>query len=114
MNLPKKQGTQKGYDDVHLAVISNLDHVREHMHSDCTGCPYRASCLGNACIKKALHEVDAVVIVDVTAHNLIEVRECPMHGSVKTGAFPENIKATVQYGKNLQVMVDAFNTVGSS
>ena len=83
------------------------------MHSDCTGCPHRAKCLSKACIKETRHEVDAVVTVDVTAHNAIEVRECPLHGGVKTGSFPENIKATVQYGKNLQAMVVAFNTVGA-
>ena len=64
------------------------------MHSDCTGCPHRAKCLSKACIKETRHEVDAVVTVDVTAHNAIEVRECPLHGGVKTGSFPENIKAT--------------------
>ena len=37
----------------------------------------------------------------------------PLHGGVKTGSFPEDIKATVQYGKNLQAMVVAFNTVGT-
>ena len=58
------------------------------MHSDCTGCPYRASYLDKACIKETRHEVDAVVSVDVTAHNLIEVREYLMHGGVKTSAFP--------------------------
>ena len=49
----------------------------------------------------------------VTENEFLEVRECPMHGGVKTGAFPANIKAAVQYGKNLQAMVVAFNTVGS-
>ena len=109
----KKQGAQEGHDGVHLSVISAPDHIENHMHSDCTGCPHRAECLSNACIKETRHEVDAVVTVDVTAHNLIEVRECPLHGGVKTGSFPENIKATVQYGKNLQAMVVAFNTVGA-
>ena len=109
----KKQGAQEGHDGVHLSVISNPDHTREHMHSDCTGCPYRTKCLDKACIRETRHEIDAVVTVDVTAHNLIEVRECPLHGGVKTGSFPENIKATVQYGKNLQAMVVAFNTVGA-
>lgn len=71
----KKQGAQEGHEGVHLTVISNPDHIRQHMHSDCTG--------------------------------------CLLHGGVKTGAFPENIKAAVQYGKNLQAMVVAFNTVGA-
>ena len=109
----KKQGAQEGHDGVHLSVISEPDHIEDHMHSDCTGCPHRAKCLSKACIKETRHEVDAVVTVDVTAHNLIEVRECLLHGGVKTGSFPENIKATVQYGKNLQAMVVAFNTVGA-
>ena len=109
----KKQGAQEGHDGVHLSVISDPDHIENHMHSDCTGCPHRAECLSKACIKETRHEIDTVVTVDVTAHNAIEVRECPLHGGVKTGSFPENIKATVQYGKNLQAMVVAFNTVGA-
>ena len=109
----KKQGAQEGHDGVHLSVISDPDHIENHMHSDCTGCPHRAKSLSKACIKETRHEVDAVVTVDLTAHNAIEVRECPLHGGVKTGSFPENIKATVQYGKNLQAMVVAFNTVGA-
>ena len=109
----KKQGAQEGHDGVHLSVISDPDHIEDHMHSDCTGCPHRAECLSKACIKETRHEVDTVVTVDVTAHNLIEVRKCPLHGGVKTGSFPENIKATVQYGKNLQAMVVAFNTIGA-
>lgn len=109
----KKQGAQEGHDGVYLSVTANPDHIRNHMHSDCTGCPYRAKCLDKACIKETRHEIDAVVTVDVTAHNLIEVCRCPLHGGVKAGAFPENIKATVQYGKNLQAMTVAFNTVGA-
>lgn len=54
------------------------------------------SCLDKACIKETRHEIGVVVTVDVTVRNLIEVCECPLHGGVKTGSFPENIKATVQ------------------
>lgn len=110
----KKQGAQQGHNGVHLSVISNPDHTMEHMHFDCNGYPYREKCLDKACIKETRHEIDAVVTVDVTAHNLIEMRECPLHGGIKTGSFPKNIKATVQYGKNLQAMVVAFNTVGAA
>lgn len=110
----KKQGAQEGHDGVHLSVISDPDHIENHMHSDCTGCPHRAECLSRACIKETRHEVDTVVTVDITAHNAVEVRECPLHGGIKTGSFPENIKATVQYGKNLQAMVVASNTVVSA
>lgn len=53
------------------------------MHSDCTGCIYCMKCLDKAYIKETRHEMDTVVAVDVTAHNLIEVRECPLRGGVK-------------------------------
>lgn len=109
----KKQGAQEGHDGANLSVMSEPNHTKDHMHSDCTGRPHRAKCLDRACIKETRHEINAVVTVDVTAHNLIEVHECPLHGGVKTGSFPEDIKATVQYGKNLQAMVVAFNTIGA-
>jgi len=92
----KKQGAQEGHDGANLSVMSEPNHTKDHMHSGYTGCPHRAKCLGGACIKETRHEIDAVVTVDVTAHNLIEVHECPLHGGVKTGSFPEDIKATVQ------------------
>lgn len=48
----KKQVAQEGHDGVHLSVISAPDHTMDHMHFDCTGCPYRAKCLSRAYIKK--------------------------------------------------------------
>jgi len=36
-----------------------------------------------------------------------------MHGGERLGNFPKDIKATVQYGKNLQALVVALNTVGA-
>lgn len=109
----KKQGAQEGHEGVCLSIISNPDHTENHMHSDCEGCPYHDACLEKACIKETRHEIDVVVTVDVTAHNLFSVPECPLHGGSRTGHFPADIKAAVQYGKNLQAMVVAFNTVGA-
>lgn len=109
----KKQGAQNGHDGVNLSVIAEPDDVVSHMHADCTLCPYHDSCLEKACVKETRHEIDAEVVVNVTAHQLIVVKECPLHGDVKAGTFPDDIKAAVQYGKNLQAMVVAFNTVGA-
>ena len=94
----KKQGAQEGHEGVCLSIISNPDHTENHMHSDCEGCPYHDACLEKACIKETRHEIDAVVTVDVTAHNLFSVPECPLHGGSRTGHFPADIKAAVQYG----------------
>ena len=109
----KKRGAQNGHDGVNLSVIAEPDHVEHHMHSDCKSCPYHDRCLEKACVRETRHEIDAEVSVNITAHELVVVGSCPLHGGERAGDFPSNIKATVQYGKNLQAMVVAFNTVGA-
>lgn len=64
------------------------------MHSDCDSCPYHDSCLDKACIKETRPEIDAELNVNVTAHQLIVVRNCPLHNCEKAGSFPAGIKAT--------------------
>ena len=109
----KKQGAQDGHNGVHLSVLADPNEVKHHMHSDCTGCPYHDSCLEKACVKETRHELDTDFTVNVIAHELVLVKNCPMHGGNKQGSFPNDIKATVQYGKNLQALVVSLNTVGA-
>ena len=47
----KKRGGQKGHQGTHLAVLSKPDEVKQHMHADCTSCPYRDKCAAKACVK---------------------------------------------------------------
>jgi transposase len=109
----KKKGAQKGHDGNHLSLVAEPNHIQNHMHEDCEHCPMHAKCLLAAEVKETRYEIDAEVAVNVTAHNLIDVQDCPMHCGAKKGTFPSDIKAAVQYGKNLQAMVVAFNTVGA-
>lgn len=51
--------------------------------------------------------------VNVTEHQLLEIPICMLHGDTRKGAFPTNVKATVQYGENLQALSVALNTVGA-
>ena len=109
----RKPGGQNGHEGRYFSALSKPDHTEHHMHSDCTCCPYHDACLEKACTREVRHEVDAVLKTDVTAHKLMMVKDCPLHGGTKAGSFPENIKAAVQYGRNLQALVVAFNTVGA-
>ena len=109
----KKQGGQEGHEGKYLSVTSNPDHVEQHMHSACSSCPYHDTCLEHACVKETRHEIDTVVKTSVTAHELILVKSCPLHGGQMQGTFPEHVKASVQYGLNLQALVVALNTVGA-
>ena len=80
----KKQGAQEGHEGKNLSVTFNPDHVEKHMHSACNNCPYHDSWLEHACVKETRHEIDTVVKTSVTAHELIVVKTCPLHGGSRT------------------------------
>lgn len=109
----KKQGGQNGHSGTHLAVLSEPDHVIQHLHADCQNCPKRALCMMASEVKESRHEIDMIAQVDVTEHELITVPVCPICGEAKTGSFPAHIKATVQYGQNLEALAVALNTIGA-
>ena len=85
----KKRGGQKGHQGTHLAVLSKPDEIKRYMHTDCTSCPYRDKCASKACVKETRHVIDAVVEVNITAHEKLCVEVCPLCGESKTGAFPK-------------------------
>lgn len=57
--------------------------------------------------------LDAVVTVKVVEHQLLEIPICMLHGDTRKGNFPNDVKATVQYGENPQALSVALNTVGA-
>jgi len=50
--------------------------------------------------------------VKYTAHQAL-VLDCPLYGEQRKGKFPDDIKAPVQYGENLQALVVSLNTIGA-
>lgn len=85
----------------------------KHMPSVCEGCPHYKMCQATACVVEKRHVIDAVVTVDVTEHQILELPICMLHGDDRKGAFPADVKATVQYGENLQALAVALNTIGA-
>jgi transposase len=109
----KKPGGQNGHSGTHLAVFSEPDHVIDHLHADCQHCPKRELCMKHSVVKESRHVIDMIARVDVTEHELITVPVCPICGEAKTGSFPTDIKAVVQYGQNLEALAVALNTIGA-
>ena len=109
----KKPGGQKGHDGSYLTVLAEPDHTKDHLHSDCTNCPHYEKCRAAAKVKETRYVIDAVVDVDITAHNLLSVPCCPKCGCEKTGSFPNSVKNHIQYGENLEALVVTMNTVGA-
>lgn len=68
---------------------------------------------GTACVAERRHVIDAVITVNVTEHQLLEIPICMLHGDIRKGSFPVDIKASVQYSQNLQALSVALNTVGA-
>lgn len=109
----KRAGGQHGHVGTHLAVIAEPDDIIRHMPSACEGCLHFEMCRKTACVAEKRHVVDAVVTVNVTEHQSLEIPICMMHGDTCRGEFPADIKAAVQYGENLQALSVALNTVGA-
>ena len=109
----KKAGGQDGHQGTHLAVITAPDEIVKHMPSACEGCRHYQICKGTACVAEKRHVIDAVVTVNVTEHQALELPICMLHGDTRRGDFPSDVKATVQYGENLQALAVALNTVGA-
>lgn len=108
----KNQGGQNGHPGAYLKAEVQPDHVIQHKPSRCEHCPHRLECESRLCLKERRQVIDAVVDVDITAHDVLEVC-CPLTGRTYCGDFPEDIRATVQYGQNLQSLVVSLNTVGA-
>ena len=109
----KKVGGQEGHQGTYLSVISDPDEIVKHMPSACEGCPHYKMCKGTACVAEKRHVIDAVVTVNVVEHQLLEIPICMLHGDTRKGSFPNDVKATVQSGENLQALSVALNTVGA-
>ena len=109
----RKPGGQKGHDGSYLTVLSEPDHTENHLHADCKNCPRYKKCHKAAVVKETRYVIDAVVDVDITAHNILSVPCCPKCGCEKTGVFPDSVKSNIQYGKNLEALVITLNTVGA-
>jgi transposase len=107
----KKPGGQPGHPGAHFDITSEPDEIILHAPTACYGCPDHA-CISRARVSETRNVVDAVVEVKVTAHQSLVV-VCPKNGKLLKGEFPEDIKAPMQYGDNLQALVVAMNTVGA-
>ena len=109
----KKAGAQDGHQGTYLSVIAAPDEVITHMPTACTGCPHYKRCKATACIAEQRHVIDIVVTVTVTEHQALLVPLCKLHGCARKGEFPDEVKAKVQYGNNLQALAVSLNTVGA-
>lgn len=109
----KKPGGQRGHEGSHRAMSTNPNEIVRHMPSGCSDCSHFQMCRETACVAERRHVIDAVVTVNVIEHQQLELPICMLHGDNRKGDFPADVKATIQYGANLQALAVALNTVGA-
>jgi len=69
-------------------------------------------CKSTACIGETRQKIDIILTLKITDHQSLLI-DCPLHGKRLKGTFPDDIKATVQYGKNFQAFVISLSTIGA-
>ena len=108
----KLAGGQKGHPGKTLTINREPDERIRHMPCGCGGCVNYERCVKYAQSEEKRYVVDAIIRVNITAHEILTVK-CPLCGEMKKAEFPEDVKAYVQYGENLKALVIALNTVGA-
>lgn len=112
----KKPGGQKGHPGTHMSIPHEPNQVRQHLPEKCEGCPKLSECLkkGNVfkCAEKR-YVVDLSIQTTVTEHQTMNVKNCPCGNGEIAGAFPENVKAYVQYGDSVTMAAGLLNTYGA-
>ena len=99
-----------------MSIPHEPDETKKHFPEQCKACPNLAKCLENgsvfSCAEKR-YTVDVVVSTKVTEHQSIKANICPRGKEVKNGIFPEGVKAYVQYGDSVSVLVGLLSTYGA-
>jgi len=95
----KKPGGQPGHAGRNLAPVDTPDHVKRHSPEFCScGCSLRDAPVVDS-EKRQVFDIPPIS-VEVTEH-VVDTLRCPGCGSKVKGAFPEDVKARVQYGPRL-------------
>ena len=109
----RSAGGQKGHSGSNLTIIPEPDEIIMHEPGACAECRNHDICISSACVGETRQVIDIIVDLKVTAHQTVMVEECPLRGGMLKGEFPNDIKAPVQYGENLQALTVSLNTVGA-
>lgn len=109
-------GAQAGHPGANITVPHDPDKKVEHYPEKCRNCPYFEECRQKGYVFRCgerRYELNAVMHVEVTEHQIIEVSSCP-HADKKQqkmkGLFPDNIRGYIQYGDSFTILAGILST----
>ena len=111
----KKSGGQPGHRGSHMEIPHEPDEVRHHFPQKCQECPHLSSCQeqGNFACTESRYVVDVDITTKVTEHQTLQPTNCLYEEVQRTARFPENVKAHIQYGDSVTVLVSLLSTYGA-
>ena len=107
----KKQGAQDGHKGKGFSITQAPNEIIQLLPTKCIGCFNAGKCTSCG-ITNTRYEVDIRIDTKVTAYQALSFVCQKENGKVLTGAFPDNITGTMQYGDNLEALAVSLNTVG--
>ena len=106
----KKPGGQPGHKGSGLKINKEPDKVREHLPERCQNCPHKDKCARKVIETRYEHEIEFKYTL--IAHKLMGCCCELENGETITGAFPEGITGTQQYGNGVCSLVGSLVSVG--
>jgi len=104
----KKPGGQPGHSGARLEMVEQPDHVVSHTVEDCRQCGRSLESV-SAVDHRRRQVVDLPPIeLKVTEHRA-EIKCCPGCGCRNEGAFPAEVKTSVQYGSRIKSLLVYLN-----
>lgn len=109
-----KPGGQKGHKGSNMVLPHEPDVTMVHTPQKCQTCPMLSECIANNVFKCAekRYVVEAVVTTKITEHQSLEAF-CPCGNTTLRGSFPDDVKAYLQYGDSVSVLVGLLNSYGA-
>jgi len=99
----RKPGGQKGHPGSTLTMVANPDHTILYPIERCERCGRPLTEEAPSAVEKRQVFDIPPIQMEVTEHQA-EIKPCPQCGYLNKAAFPEQVKAPVQYGPRLKAI----------
>lgn len=109
------KGGQKGHPGKHMEIPHEPDEIVDHHPDKCISCPHLSECVQENRFEcnESRYVVGVEIKTIVTEHRSMSACGCPLGEELPKGSFPDGVKAYIQYGDSVTVLVGLLSTYGA-